>query len=252
MLTQIVGCSYAEAAQICGVPVGTIRSASHGPATVARTGARCPERMTPTRTTQLAVGTSCSSDVGLAGPAGAHGANGPPASNFTNQVRGSHLHSGRRVTSDPDHETHRTQHRGHAGHRARLPRRAVPTVRAATGCARTDRLPRSRSTARGPPEHDPHTHPRAAMGPDSRAQDALARPPRPLDGRRHPAVVRDNPDRAHVSRWRIPIRSTTDPPRSTEPSPGIRRPRRGPGAVSQHPWRRSGPRHRGLRRSMLT
>jgi RNA polymerase sigma-70 factor (ECF subfamily) len=26
VLTQIVGCSYAEAADVCGVPVGTIRS----------------------------------------------------------------------------------------------------------------------------------------------------------------------------------------------------------------------------------
>ena len=26
MLTQVLGCSYAEAAEVCGVPVGTIRS----------------------------------------------------------------------------------------------------------------------------------------------------------------------------------------------------------------------------------
>ena len=26
MLTQVVGCSYEEAAEICGIPVGTIRS----------------------------------------------------------------------------------------------------------------------------------------------------------------------------------------------------------------------------------
>jgi RNA polymerase sigma-70 factor, ECF subfamily len=26
VLTQLIGCSYAEAAEVCGVPVGTIRS----------------------------------------------------------------------------------------------------------------------------------------------------------------------------------------------------------------------------------
>lgn len=26
VLTQVIGCSYAEAAEVCGVPVGTIRS----------------------------------------------------------------------------------------------------------------------------------------------------------------------------------------------------------------------------------
>ncbi len=41
VLTQVVGCSYAEAAEVCGVPVGTIRSrVARGPRAVARRSAR--------------------------------------------------------------------------------------------------------------------------------------------------------------------------------------------------------------------
>ena len=76
VLTQVVGCSYAEAASICGVPVGTIRSrVARARERLLDAGARSRNRMRHTasllaRGALLALALACTSVV-IAGATGA-------------------------------------------------------------------------------------------------------------------------------------------------------------------------------------
>ncbi len=88
VLTQLLGCSYDETAEICGVPVGTIRSR------VAR--ARCRSRRGAPRRrggmmrlarVGLALLLGIGTVVVAADPAGAHGVAGIQPSNFATEVR---------------------------------------------------------------------------------------------------------------------------------------------------------------------
>ena len=149
--------------------------------------------------------------IGVAGPAGAHGVSGPPASNFATQVRGVAPPTTSVVASrDVDHETVDLSITGHArvtvyGYRGepylRLTRNGVWENRSSPAVLlnRTRIPPSTRPVTRIPP-------PRWVR---------ISRSPRTSwhDHRTHwmggatPAVVRRAPDRPHtVSRWTIPLK----------------------------------------------
>ena len=211
VLTQLVGCSYAEAAQICGVKIGTIRSrVCASPGRTAAPGARRPERMSRRHLLLFAcalVGTLLLD----ASPAGAHGTGGPPASNFHTVVRGLRPRApGVDVRLGPDGEQMELAVTGTAvvtvlgyDHEPYLrisPRGVFENRRSRAVVINRSRIMTSVPVPirRGPPEWVKVSGTPVARWHDHRVHWMGGSPP--------PSVTRD-PDHAHlVDSWSIPLR----------------------------------------------
>ena len=200
VLTQVVGCSYAEAAEACGVPVGTIRSrVARGPRAARRRRCGCRRPGDRPAGAVRAVATVAAVVGGFRRSPARHpraptgsAASSPPTTSrvlqrVTPQRPGPHAAGRRPRHQGRAHQSRRARRRG-----ARLRGRALPAGGAATACSRTAARRRRTSTGRPPSPASPPKSADAPAPPEWRAAcrrgttAQLARPPRALHGHRRP------------------------------------------------------------------
>ena len=199
VLTQMVGCSYEEAAEVCGVPVGTIRSR------VARARERPGRRRcAPPRPDDATRGASAAraraSSARLVGgswssprhPRPAHGVGGLTPTNYETGCSSGDAAASPGVDGDGRRPRRRQveldQHRPPRRGGARLRRRAVPARRPAAACSRTALAgdvpqPVDASLTTKPPKSADSPAPPEWRRVSSGTTATLARPPRALHGR---------------------------------------------------------------------
>ena len=239
VLTQMVGCSYAEAAEICGVPVGTIRSrvARARERLVAEVGGRGDgvSSRVACRLRALVVVTLlvCGGIVIAAPPAYAHGVGGVQPRNYETKLlrvdaacRRRRAHGGR-----PGRQLAAAQHQSQRRAGARLRRRAVSPSRVRAACSRTYGHRRPTSTGRASPRASHPSRPTRRRKPVWRQVSSDST-----------ATWHDH--RVHFMGSSDPPEVQRDPSRSPRHRPVDRRSSAPTGVPCGHPASSSGCRHR--------